>query len=921
MAAVMALPAMWRGRAPKEIAERLPEVLTGILRPELVFVRLTEPERKALERWWPESADRQALEEYLADGEAQREPAKLGSAGGEMRLVVRRALPAPGRALLVAVASRRAEFPSSSERFLLDFVLEQASIAIDSSATLKAEHAARSQAEQLAEEQTRLHGELQQQIAWHIQLNAALREMAEERDQALAASGRAEQRQRFLAEASKVLDSSLDYRVTLDKLAQMTVPFLGDWCAVDRPRQGKLGRSVAIAHSDPAKVQLAWELQQRWPADMSDPAGVARVIRTGEPELYEEIPDEFLMASAKSEEQLRVVRELGPWCSGMIVPLNARGRTLGAMTLITAESGRQYGAEDLELALEVASRAALAMDNAELYEREQKARMEAERLQQLAQQVVTSLAVEEVLEQVARTAADLLGAPVAGVFLQASAGEDFRLVAGYGFNMAESGRDVSLPRDRSLATRVIRSGRAELVEDVSAGPVTALPRLIAGEPVGSLVVAPIVSRSASLGVIEVYSQAKGAFDERGADLLLALAATAAVALENASAYRAEQQARHEAERVEALRQADLARLETILEQLPVGVLVAEALTRRISVCNHQAEALFGRGLLELRVGAEDIREARRPGGERYEPEEWPITRALLKGELVSGEHVVVDRPDGGLSCLSVNAAPIRDEAGKIVAAVAVFDDVSGEEELRQQKEQFLAAAAHDLKTPLTAIRGLVQVLERQLRRSGAAQVERIEPMLTGVQTATRKMASLVDELLDVSRLDAIGQLTLNRSDSDLLEIARDVLDAQRPAAPEHTLELTGGAQGIVGWWDGPRLERALSNLVGNAIKYSPDGGTVRVAVSLDDDGRCAVVAVSDQGIGIPAGDMERIFERFQRGSNVPGNLAGSGVGLAYVRQVVMQHGGSMTVASRPMEGTTVTIRLERGSTNGEGSGR
>src|SRR6185437_8322455 len=93
--------------------------------------------------------------------------------------------------------------------------------------------------------------------------------------------------------------------------------------------------------------------------------------------------------------------------------------------------------------------------------------------------------------------------------------------------------------------------------------------------------------------------------------------------------------------------------------------------------------------------------------------EPPLVRALRRGEVVTGEHIEIERPDGGRAHLSVNAAPIRDESSDIVAAVAVFDDVSGEEELRRQKEQFLAAAAHDLKTPLTSIRGLVQVLERQ----------------------------------------------------------------------------------------------------------------------------------------------------------------------------------------------------------------
>jgi two-component system, OmpR family, sensor histidine kinase VicK len=333
----------------------------------------------------------------------------------------------------------------------------------------------------------------------------------------------------------------------------------------------------------------------------------------------------------------------------------------------------------------------------------------------------------------------------------------------------------------------------------------------------------------------------------------------------------------------------------------------------VSLRNMHAELLFGEAI-DLQAAARRSSAGLDAGDGTHTNTEPPLVRALRRGEVVTGEHIEIERPDGGRSYLSVNAAPILDESGAIVAAVAVFDDVSGEEELRRQKEQFLAAAAHDLKTPLTSIRGLVQVLERQLGRLDTQEAQRTQPMLTSIQTATRKMTALIDELLDVSRLDATGQLTLNRSETDVVEIARAVIEAQRPGAPEHELELAKAIEPLVGWWDGPRLERALANLVGNAVKYSPDGGTVRLEVSLEQEGEAewALVSVTDHGIGIPAGEIERIFDRFQRGSNVPQNLAGSGVGLPYVRQVVTQHGGSIRVSSRPAENTTFTIRLRRG---------
>lgn len=177
---------------------------------------------------------------------------------------------------------------------------------------------------------------------------------------------RAEETQRFLSEASAVLASSLDYRGTLSDVARLAVPQLADWCAVDVLEDESLNR-VAVAHQNPEKMRWAHELQERCPSDPNAPRGVAAVARTGRSEFYPEIPDEMLESAAQDAEHLRIMREVG-FTSVIIVPLVARGRTLGAITLVSAESGRRYGEADLGLAEELARRAALAVDNARLYE-------------------------------------------------------------------------------------------------------------------------------------------------------------------------------------------------------------------------------------------------------------------------------------------------------------------------------------------------------------------------------------------------------------------------------------------------------------------------------------------------------------------------------------------------------------------------
>ena len=168
---------------------------------------------------------------------------------------------------------------------------------------------------------------------------------------------------RFLASASEVLASSLDYEDTLDRVAKLAVPHFADWCAVHMREEDGSIRILALAHVDESKVRWAEELNRLAPTDPDAPTGVPAVLRSSEPELVPEITDEVLVAAARSDEHLEALRGLG-MRAYMCVPLVARGRTLGTVSFVSAESGRVYGADDLAFAEELARRAALAVDNA-----------------------------------------------------------------------------------------------------------------------------------------------------------------------------------------------------------------------------------------------------------------------------------------------------------------------------------------------------------------------------------------------------------------------------------------------------------------------------------------------------------------------------------------------------------------------------
>jgi signal transduction histidine kinase len=235
------------------------------------------------------------------------------------------------------------------------------------------------------------------------------------------------------------------------------------------------------------------------------------------------------------------------------------------------------------------------------------------------------------------------------------------------------------------------------------------------------------------------------------------------------------------------------------------------------------------------------------------------------------------------------------------------------EEERRTRDAFLASAAHDLKGPLTVLKGNAQLLHRQLRRAMPATAA-LGPLLERVQqieATIDRMGAIIDELLDLARVQMGQPLELHLEPVDLVAVARTLVAAHQAATRQHQLRLVAEEVSLVGTWDRVRLERVVDNLLSNAIKYSPSGGTITIEVRREgEDGAAqAVLAVTDEGIGIPAADLPHIFDRFRRARNVVDRFRGTGIGLASVRQIVEEHGGSISVASREGAGSTFTVRL------------
>jgi len=361
------------------------------------------------------------------------------------------------------------------------------------------------------------------------------------------------------------------------------------------------------------------------------------------------------------------------------------------------------------------------------------------------------------------------------------------------------------------------------------------------------------------------------------------------------------QARQETERATA-------ELAAVIEAIPEGVFVSDG--RRITRANGNGARLYGfTSVAEL---LRDIPTLQRVLDVCYE-REMPAPGVGPMAWGFAGEEGIVEgtlhqQDTGREIAVRVAYAPMRDVSGAIIASVAVVTDVTEQKELERVREEFLSSAAHDLRSPLTSIIGYTQLAMRRLARLPEADVAALSRPLSQITVATSRMLALISEVLDVARLRLGQGLELQRAPVDLVALTRMVLDAQRSAAPQ-ALILEAAVPSLVANVDAGRIERVIGNLVANAQKYS-DAATM-ITVRVAQEGDTAVIAVTDQGIGIPAGDLPHIFERFQRAGNV-GVRDGSGVGLASALQIAEAHGGTIRVASAESRGSTFTVRLPIG---------
>jgi two-component system phosphate regulon sensor histidine kinase PhoR len=362
-------------------------------------------------------------------------------------------------------------------------------------------------------------------------------------------------------------------------------------------------------------------------------------------------------------------------------------------------------------------------------------------------------------------------------------------------------------------------------------------------------------------------------------------------------------------------QSERRKLNTVLTSIAEGVLLCDA-RGRLTLANDAALQLLGLDSLPFEQPLADLPDfagACDLTGQPVAPEDLPFARALA-GTTFQDYRLLMRGATDAAVVLSFSGAPAYAETGAIEGAVVVFRDVTAHQKIERAKDDFLAVAAHELRSPLAAVRSYADLLLRREQQRSEADSRDLHGLTILTQQVSH-MLRMVDNLLDVSRIDA-GQLDLQIQRVNLVPLVAQVIDQQRPAAGGRELVMESAADELFVAGDSLRIRQVLTNLVGNAIKYSPPDGaiTVRMRRVAEDEvigpgvsGPAAVVSVHDSGSGIAPDQQARLFQRYYR---VRSHRAeGLGLGLYLSREFVQMHGGQIWVDSVEGSGSSFHFTL------------
>jgi PAS domain S-box-containing protein len=330
-------------------------------------------------------------------------------------------------------------------------------------------------------------------------------------------------------------------------------------------------------------------------------------------------------------------------------------------------------------------------------------------------------------------------------------------------------------------------------------------------------------------------------------------------------------------------------------------------TGRVIFVNEAGARMLGFTIEEV-VGRSlhDLFHRNNVDGASIAAETCPMCSAANSGATLPNDEDVIWRKDG--TCVPVEsvASPLRDENGAVTGAVLSFRDVSARRAMEKMKDEFVSVVSHELRTPLTAIRGALGLVASGL---AGELPEKAQRMLTIASSNTERLVRLINDILDSERIDSV-ESAVNQVRCNVRALVGQALDFMRPLADKAQIQLEGSLCDADIRADPDRIVQMITNLVGNAIKFSPPQTTVSISATVDGDD--VAFEIADHGRGIPADKLTAIFERFQQvDSSDSRDKGGTGLGLSICRSIARQHGGEISVTSEVGRGSQFRFTVPR----------
>lgn len=556
----------------------------------------------------------------------------------------------------------------------------------------------------------------------------------------------------------------------------------------------------------------------------------------------------------------------------LMLPIVAHDQVLGLVELRETRRERAFSEREIELAQALANQAASAMLNARLLAGAERRVTELSLLNEIGQEVTASLDLDETLNRVLARAKNVIGAQAVQLMLRDEATGDLVYRVG-GAEKTGRPRGARIGPGEGIAGWVAQHGRPRLVSNILEDPQFAQAVDHAtGVLTQSVLAVPLKVHDRTIGVVEAINKPQGRFTAADQALLGAVAAWAAVAIENARLYKRAEDERRQ--------------LNAVLEDTADAVIVADE-GGHVLLANSAAARAF----------------AVNPAAIIGQPAESAFPDSRL-AELLSAPDAPpsaeVQTPQQRTFQASV--APVEG-----VGRVAVLRDITYLKELDRLRSELLGTAAHDLKNPITAINLAADLLPRL-----GALTERQAEQVAATKRAARRMVMLITDLLDMARIESGMELRLRNC--DLSELLAEALRDHQSQAQARRIALDRD------WPDGlppvradpHRIRQVIANLMSNAVKYTPDGGEVRLRARVADASSEMLVQVCDNGLGIGPDDLPKVFDRFYRVKNsATQNIEGTGLGLAIVKSIVERHGARIWAESQgvPGKGSTFSFTL------------